>query len=935
MAHFARMLVVIGIVFSCEPLFAQLPTSRLDVISPAAAKIGSEVEVTLSGAELDEADNLVFTNPGITATQKLSVPDEIDTTAVPMPRQFIVKIASDVAPGVYEVRATGPLGATNPRAFAVGNLETISESGNHRTLPSAMELPLGVAVTGTVDPGAVDFYAFSANKSQRLLIDCYGQRLGSRIDATLVLYNSDGTRIKQVRDVAQLDPIIEFVAPEDGDYYIGVYDFEYNGGNEYFYRLTVHESPFVSFVFPPVAPPGGTATFKTYGHHLPGAKPVDGMIVADNSLEELSVDVAMGDPPDSHVVDMSMMETPTSSPLARKLFQLETPQGTANAVAIGYATAPVWLEQEPNNQAGEAQRVDTPCEFVGQFYPRGDRDVISFDAKKGDVYWLELLSNRLGVPSDAQMLIEKIITNEKGEQQVSLVAEVDDRKPTVDGNSMHVYFSANVSDPSYKLTADADATYRVTIMDLFGNTNNDPRFVYRLLIRQELPDFGLLAYAAPISANKNQVSPSVTILPRGGNTTMAVRVLRQHGFEGNVEISAAGLPDGVICHGAVAGGNDNQVSLVFSAPENASAWTGPVRVVGKATIDDREVTRQARAGAVIWGTQNAQQQQPDVRIVSNVMLSVLDRNKAPLSVQLGDGKPLETSRGGKLEIPIKAVRGEDIPDDLKMKMIGIAGVNLKETTVKGNEGKYPLEVTAQNFPTGLHTVLLTGTTKYKYAGDTEAIKKAEQESKRLEEVVKKFAELEKQAQENLRQAKEAAAKEKENQALADEAKKAEEESKRRSDLSKRAVQRKQETDKKLNDTKNKNKPRDINIPFVSTPLRLQVVASPVTLKLDAPPKLKQGEKADIAATIDKRFDFDDRVDVTVELPGGVTGISVKPLNIEKGKTDGKLELVLADNATPGTHVLKVRTKLKFNNVNIDSTDDLTLTIDKVEQTATN
>ncbi len=934
MTQLARMVVVIGIALSCEPLLAQLPASRLDLISPAAAKIGSEIEVTISGAELDESDKLVFTNPGITATQKLSEPDEIDTTALPIARQFVVKIASDVVPGVYEVRASGPLGTTNPRAFAVGNLEIIAESGNHRTRESAMELPLGVAVTGFVEAGNFDFYKFSAKQAQRLLIDCYGQRIDSRIDATLVLYNSDGVQIKGVRDVAGRDPIIEFVAPEDGDYYVGVYDFEYNGGGEYFYRLSVHEGPFVSFVFPPVAAPGGTGEFTIYGHHLPGGKDAGGMVVADNLVEEIAVDVSMGDPA-SHDLDVSILETPTSSSLARKLFQLETPQGKSNAVAIGYATAPVTLEKEPNDQDNQAQQVDTPCEFVGQFYPRGDRDVILFDGKQGEVYWLELLSGRLGVPADPHMLIEKVTTNEKGEQQISLVAEVDDGASAPDANSVHAYFDISRSDPSYKLTVDADATYRVTVKDLFGNTNNDQRFVYRLLIRPPQPDFQLTAFASPASADRNKVTPVATILPRGGNTTISVRIIRQHGFDGEVEISAEGLPAGVICHGAVAGGKVNQVTLIFSAAENATAWSGPIRVIGKAKIADREVTRQARGSAFIWGTQNAQQQQPVVRIVSDVTLAVLDRNKAPLSVQLGDGKPLETSRGGKLEIPIKAVRGEDIPDDLKMKMVGVSGVNLKETVVKGNEGTYPLEVTAQNFPAGTHTVYLTGTAKYKYKGDAEAIKKAEEESKRLEEVVKQFTETEKQAQENLRKAQEAAAKETENQSLADEVKKAEEEAQRLNALSKRAQQRKQETDKKLTDTKNKNKPRDVNIPFVSTPVRLKVVASPVTLKLSAPPKLKQGDKTEVAATIEKKFDFDDRVDVTVELPGGVTGITAKPLNIDKGKTDGKLELQLAANATPGTHVLKIRTKLKFNNVNIDTTDELTLTIDKVQQAASN
>jgi hypothetical protein len=48
-----------------------------------------------------------------------------------------------------------------------------------------------------------------------------------------------------------------------------------------------------------------------------------------------------------------------------------------------------------------------------------------------------------------------------------------------------------------------------------------------------------------------------------------------------------------------------------------------------------------------------------------------------------------------------------------------------------------------------------------------------------------------------------------------------------------------------------------------------------------------------------------------------------------------LEVMLDANATLGTHLLKLRTKLKFNNVNIDTVDELTLTVEKVEQAAAN
>ena len=823
MTNITRFGIVVATVLSSQSLFAQLPAPSLNLISPAGGQVGSEVAVTITGVELEESNNLLFSNSGITASQKVTAPDEIDPKGVPVPQQFLIKIADNVPPGIYEVRATGPYGTTNPRAFVVGNLKTIPKTGKHHNRDTAMELSVGTAVTGSVDVGAVDYYRFTAKKGQRLLLNCFGRRIDSRIDATLVIYDSDGTQLKHVRDVVGYDPVMEFIPPADGDYFIGVYDFEYNGGGEHFYQLSLGVGSHVSFVFPPVGTPGATEKFTIYGHHLVGATPVSGMAIANNTLEKLSVDIEMGDLSDVQEFDAATLESPSNTLFARKLYQFETPKGKSNPVAIGYATAPVTVETEPNDQGNKGQKVSAPCEFVGQFYPRGDQDVVLFDGKKGEVYWLELLSNQLGVSTDGHMLIEKITTNEKGEEKVSLVAEVDDGKPSANANNVHGYFDTSRSDPGYQLSVDADATFRVTVKDLFGNSNNDPRFTYRLLIRPRQPDFQLMTYPTPASPDKNKVSTTTTVLPRGGNTTITVGITRQHGFDGDIELFVEGLPSGATCRGAIANAKVNQVTLIISAPENATAWSGPIRVVGKAKIADREVTRQSRYSSFIWGTQNAGKQRPVCRLVNELTLAIPDRRKAPLSVRLGDGngKLLETSRGGKLEIPIKVVRGEDVPGDLKMKMVGVTGINLKDVTIKGNDGKYPLELTDQKFPPGIHTVHLTGTAKHKYKGDAEKLKRVEEDLKRLDEIVKQVAVKAKQAGENLRKAQEAAGKDKTNQSLAEAVKKADGEVKRLASLSKRAQQRKQEVGKKLNDTKNKNKPRDINLPFVSTPIRLK------------------------------------------------------------------------------------------------------------------
>src|SRR3989442_11857971 len=89
---------------------AQLPVARLLTVFPPGGKIGSQFEVSLTGADLDEANQLHFSHTGITAKQKLA-----ETNGLPEPRKFFVTIATNVPPAVYETRVVGRFGISNPR----------------------------------------------------------------------------------------------------------------------------------------------------------------------------------------------------------------------------------------------------------------------------------------------------------------------------------------------------------------------------------------------------------------------------------------------------------------------------------------------------------------------------------------------------------------------------------------------------------------------------------------------------------------------------------------------------------------------------------------------------------------------------------------------------------------------------------------------------
>ena len=109
---------------------AELPVPLLNSVTPMGGKIGAETEVTIAGADLDEADSLHFSHPGITATLK-------------SPNHFTVKIAPEVAVGNYDVRVVGKLGVSNPRTFVAGDRPELTRTKAHDKPEAAVEVPLG------------------------------------------------------------------------------------------------------------------------------------------------------------------------------------------------------------------------------------------------------------------------------------------------------------------------------------------------------------------------------------------------------------------------------------------------------------------------------------------------------------------------------------------------------------------------------------------------------------------------------------------------------------------------------------------------------------------------------------------------------------------------------------------------------------------------
>ncbi len=952
---FATGLVFALLILAASRLEAQLPQPQLNSIYPPGGKAGDEVEVQITGKDLEEAQQLIFSHQGISATPKMTEPDDVLPEPRPVDNQFIVKIDSNVPAGIYEVSAVGRYGISNTRAFAVSKVDQLLATGDHGSREKAMEVPVGATVFATVNRDQINYYKIQAKKGQRVLVECCAERIDSQLDGSLRLYGPDGRELRTVHNTEHSDPVLDFEAEQDGQYTIGVHDFVYNGGSSHFYRLSVSSSPWIDFVFPPAGQPGSNEQYTIYGRNLPGGSPVEGLKVDGMPLQQMKVNIAL--PGDAGgQAGKSPLAPPYTAFVDTFSYQLDSPQGPSNPVAIGLAKAPVISEQESNDDGASANSVSVPCEYVGQLYPTGDADWISFEAKKGETYWLDLISHRLGAGTDPVLLIEQV-KGEGDNVNVSRVAEVDDVAAPQVGNAF-TPFDTGTRDAWYKLDVKEDATYRVMVRDLYGTGRGDPRFVYRLHISKAQPDFRLAAYPEPIKVG-NGFRPAGVVLRRGGAAVVNLRLDRQHGFQGDVAISCEGLPAGVTCSETTVGGSINRAALVLTAEENAAAWAGSIRIVGKANVDGSQVTRTAVAGTIIWESQNAQQQPIGGRTSRTIPLAVVDKETSPAGISIGEGQLIETSLGGKVEWPIKLARRNDFKGDLKLSPVGLEkNFGAKDTTVKGDNGKFELALINNQIKAGTYTFYLRGQAKFKYARDPEAQKKAEEEQKRFAELVKQFEANNKEMVESLNKAKQAeqqaanelkqaedqkksagddAAKLSEAEQKFAEAEKkkseaeaarvaAEEAAKKAESNLKRAQELKKQADTNVNSAKQQTQQKDVTTDVYSTAVRLRVVKSPVNVSMNpGEVAVKQGEKSQIKVAVERRFGFDDQVEVSID-PAGVNGVSGKKFNIAKGQNDGMLEISTGGGTPVGKHTCKLKIRVRFNNVTIDTEEPLVLNV---------
>ncbi|QDU93689.1 PPC domain-containing protein [Lignipirellula cremea] len=677
---------------------AQFPAARLGAVSPTGIQAGQAVELVLAGSDLDDVQTLRFSHPGITARQKLAEPNGFDKTPLPLDGVFEVQAAANVPPGAYEVRAEGKYGVSNPRWFFVGAIAEHQETEPNNQADAANTIALPAAVSGSSQAAAdVDYYAVEAAAGQRIVINCLSRRIDSRMDLVVVVLDPQGRVLANSRDEVQGDPLIDFTAPRADRYLVKVYDTVYEGGPDYFYRLVIGSQPHIDYVFPPASLPGN-GQFTIYGRNLPGGQNA-GVSLDGAALQKLNVTVPIPAAPQLNVD--SGIDAAAGS-VDGTTWRLASPQGLSNAVLLSTARAKVVLETEPNNNDQQSQKLTLPCEAAGQFYPQRDRDWYEFEAKEGEQFSLEVISQRLGVKSNPALLLMQVVPPGEDEKEPTLkiLQQSENSGDSEGGNEV----ATLNEDPQLQFTAPADGTYRVLVYDLRASLRDDPRLVYRLLVRQAQPDFRLTAAA--------EFSYAAVNLRPGDQTAVRVAAFRSDGFDGEIRVTAAGLPPGVTASEAVIGPGKTAAAIILKAAPNAAPGTSSLKVTGTAKVGAANVVREARLATPKWSqpyvANNQPQMQLESRLTPTLAVSVLKDTPAPMTAfEAGAAAPYETSRGGILKIPYTR-SGPFTGKILQAEVVDLPpNVTSVRADITAAKGEIELKVLAAAVP-GTYTLYLDG-----------------------------------------------------------------------------------------------------------------------------------------------------------------------------------------------------------------------------------
>jgi hypothetical protein len=521
---------------------AEAATPRLRSLHPAGAQRGTEVEVSISGRRLGDAQEIVFHHPGITTT-KLQVVNDAEIKAT-------FKIAADSPLGLHDFRLRTATGLSDLRSFSVGAMKDVSELEPNNDFAKPQAIAVDTTVNGVADNEDVDYFVVQAEKGERITAEVEGIRLGvTFFDPYVAILDTKRFELAVSDDAAPAwqDAFASIVAPESGPYIIQVRDSAYSGNSNCVYRLHVGRFPRPTAMMPAGGKLGEKLEVRWIGDVLGETRSTLTLPTQRDAEFGLYAQDERGIAPYPN------------------LFRL-SPYGNV-------------LESEPNNDPATATPFTPPLAINGVIERSGDVDHYVFTAKKGQRYDIRVFARALRSPLDS-------------------VISVSPRKGGVLGRNDD---AGGSPDSILPFTVPADGEYVIAIQDQL--LKGGPDFIYRIELA---PTETQLTLSVPNESVYQRRSQAINVpVPRGNRQAILVNATRTN-FGGELAIAAEGLPAGVTLEADPMAATVAAYPVLFHATADAPPAAALASLSGKPTDPKLNVpSRFQHAIELVTGQNNA------------------------------------------------------------------------------------------------------------------------------------------------------------------------------------------------------------------------------------------------------------------------------------------------------------------------------------------
>lgn len=488
--------------------------------------------------------------------KKLANPPNRANPAISETVKVTVQIAPDAEPGDRDVRLETGQGLTNPRMFCIGQLPEFSRDPAealrqrdpqkrvaNRDRDGAFEtrVQLPVIVNGQIMPGSEDHYRFFMHKGAQLVIAASARELIPYLpdavpgwfQASITLTDAKGQELTYADHYTfHPDPVLHFTIPSDGDYCLSIRDSIYRGREDFVYRVSIGELPFITSVFPRGGRAGAGISLELAGWNLPSTN-------SSEDAASLKPGVYFHSVPKDKLI--------------------------SNRMPLAVDDLPECLSTVEGGGTNRVQAVSLPVVINGYIDKAGVWNGYHFQGRAGEEIVAEVMARRLDSPMDSVLRV----TDASGRQ----LAFNDDFEDKGSGLNTHH------ADSRVSLKLPADGGYFVYIGDAQKNFGRE--YSYRLRLSQPRPDFELRV--VPSSLN---FRPGVTL-------PITVFALRKDGFSNDIDVVLKDAPPGFVLHGAWVPSGSDKVRMTVTAPSEALAGPASISLEGRGIIGGHSVVHPA------------------------------------------------------------------------------------------------------------------------------------------------------------------------------------------------------------------------------------------------------------------------------------------------------------------------------------------------------